>query len=333
MRMPRTARPLITSEDFATLRDEWAALHAAIRVASPFTHPDWHACWLRHFGRAFDAHPVYLAVRREEQLIGVLALDMAAGIARTLGDPNVRDYGGPLVLPGAEHDVARCVLEWMLEDMTPGLDLWGIAAATRLHEAFAEAATYWGWKLEAEPESVCPAVDLPADFETYVTALAKHDRHELRRKLRNLEAVGEIHFETATAPEAVAAQMDTLLAMMHASRADKAEFLTPQMESFFRDLATTFAETAMTRLSTLTLDGTAVATIFAFDSGGVRYLYNSGYDRAHNHLAVGLLSKALSIREAIAANLTRFDFLRGDEPYKSNLGGHPQEIVALHFRR
>lgn len=327
----RTIRPTITSEELSTIRDEWQQLHAAVPGVTPFVHPAWHETWLRHFGQ--EAHPLYLAIRLEDALIGALALDMATSTARTLGDSNVRDYGGPFTVPGSEQEVAHGVLEWLLEDMTPAASFWGLAAGSLVHDTLLQAADFWGWKVTSEAESVCPTVDLPATFEGYVAALPKHDRHELRRKLRHLEAAGDVQFTTATAPDAVRDGMDSLFSMMRASRADKAEFLTPQMEAFFRDLAVTFAELGMTRLATLSLNGEAVATLLAFDCGGQRYLYNSGYDPARQDLAVGLLSKALSLRDAIESGLSVYDFLRGDERYKFNLGGKAREIVTLHLRR
>lgn len=330
--MARTPRPLITSEDLTLMRPEWVALHAAVPGATPFTHPAWHETWLRHFGRQFNVYPVHLGIRLEEQLLGVFALDIQQGVARTLGDANVRDYGGPLVLPGNEHTVARGVIEWLLEDLTPGLVAWGLEAETSVTGDLAEAADYWGWSTERVAESVCPAVDLACAFEEYVARLGKHDRHELRRKLRNLEAAGEVAFEVAVGPADIEARMDDLFRLMRQSSAAKTEFLTPAMETFFRDLAVEFAREGMTRLCSLRLDGHIVAVLFAFDCHGVRYLYNSGYDPAQEKLAVGLLSKALAIRDACERGLARFDFLRGDEPYKYRLGGTPREVITLSMR-
>ena len=67
----------------------------------------------------------------------------------------------------------------------------------------------------------------------------------------------------------------------------------------------------------------------AFEDGVTTYLYNSGYDPAYSHLAVGLISKAHAIRDSIERGLTRFDFLRGEEDYKRRLGGIDREVVSL----
>ena len=321
-------RPLITSEDFEHFEREWAELFAAVPGAPPFLHPAWHRVWLRHFGT--DSSPVFLSVRQEEQLVGAAAFDMHREVAVELGDHNVRDYAGPLSLPGLEQVVAEGVLEWLREDLTPSAQFWGIARPSPMAEAISAAGAAGGWIEELEAEAVCPGVDLPGSFEEFVAALAKHDRHELRRKLRNFQAGGEVRFETLR--QATSEAMDDLFRLMRASRDDKDEFLTPRMEAFFRDVAATFGELGMLNLGRLELDGQPVAATFSFETGGVTYLWNSGYDPEFTRLSVGLVSKAYAIRTAIETGQRRFDFLRGDEDYKKRLGGEPRELVRIRLR-
>jgi CelD/BcsL family acetyltransferase involved in cellulose biosynthesis len=318
--------PLITSEDLDALEPEWATLHSRVPGASPFLHPEWHRVWLRNFGQ--EAAPVFLSVRRGEELVGVAAFDMDRDVARELGDHNVRDYAGPLALPGEEPAVAAGILEWLREDLTPGAHFWGLPVDSPMLAALSDAASAGGWSFEQEHEAVCPGVDLPGDFEDFVAALSKKDRHELRRKMRNFEAAGVSAFSSVTTPEDVAAALPGLFHLMRISRGDKDEFLTPQMEAFFHDLGRTFGALGMVRLSTLSLDDAPVAMTLAFEDGATTYLYNSGYDPAHSHLAVGLVSKAHAIRDGIERGLTRFDFLRGEEDYKRRLGGVDREVVS-----
>ncbi len=182
--------PLITSEEFDTLEAEWAALWATVGDATPFQHPAWYRVWLRHFGSGTS--PVFLSIRRGEHLVGVAALDMDREEARQLGDHNVQDYAGPLWLPGEEGPVAAGILEWLREDLTPGAVFWGLAKDSPMRDALAEAAEAGGWESSESHEAVCPGVDLPGNFEAFVGGLSKHDRHELRRKMRNFEAAGAV---------------------------------------------------------------------------------------------------------------------------------------------
>ena len=318
--------PLITAEEFEALAPEWEALAREAPGATPFHLPGWHRAWLRVFRPAGEA--VFLSIRREERLIGAAALDLSPAGARELGDPEVRDYGGPLALPGEAEAVAAGILEWLREDFTGRLELWGIAADGPWPAAFARAAEQYGWTFAAEPEAVCPGVDLPGTFDEYLAGLGKHDRHELRRKLRNFAAAGEAGFERLTGADAAEA-LPLLFALMRASREDKAAFLTPQMEAFFRALAAEFGGRGMLSLGVTRLDGRPVAVTLTFEDGETAYLYNSGYDPAFAPLAAGLVSKAWTLRDALQRGLRRFDFLRGSEEYKRRLGGAPREVLRL----
>lgn len=318
--------PLITAEAFDALAPEWEALAAAVPGAAPFHLPAWHRAWLSVFGAG--AEPVVLAIRRGETLIGVAALDLQPAGARDLGDPNVRDLAGPLAIPGDAPAVAAGILEWLREDFTRALDAWGIPAGGPWPAAFEAAAARWGWSFAAEPEAVCPGVDLPASFEAFIASLPKHDRHELRRKLRNFEAAGAAAFERLTG-DAVAARLGLLFELMRASSPAKAAFLTPAMETFFRALAREFAPRGQLALGLTTLDGRPAGVTLTFEFGGTVFLYNSGYDPALAHLAPGLISKAWAIRDAIERGVRRFDFLRGDEEYKRRLGGQPRQLLRL----
>jgi len=102
------------------------------------------------------------------------------------------------------------------------------------------------------------------------------------------------------------------------------------MEGFFRATAAHFAPLGIQKTFFMELDGIRVAAAICFDWEGNLYLYNSGYDHAFSHLSVGLLLKALCIREAIITGKAVFDFLRGDEPYKYDLGG--KDVPIYHFQ-
>ena len=325
-----TAPLLVTSEDFETLVPEWEALFARVAGAPPFLHPAWQRTWLRHFGA--DASPLFLSLRDGEELAGVAALDMASSGARQLGDHNVTDYAGPLVLPGLEEAACAAIVEWLMEDLTGSMLFWGIAADSPVRAAITTGAARFGWSCEEEHEAVCPRAELPGDFETFLAGLSKHDRHELRRKLRNLGAAGDVRFATFSKRTEIEARMDRFLELMRISRDDKDEFLTPAMEQYFRDVAGTFADLGMMRLAVLTLDGREAAMILYFENETTLFLYNSGYDPEFSKLAVGLLSKAMALQDAIERGKKTFDFLRGEEEYKRHLGGVPVEVLRLRLQ-
>ena len=55
-------------------------------------------------------------------------------------------------------------------------------------------------------------------------------------------------------------------------------------------------------------------------------LYNSGFDPRLARFSPGLLLKAYLIKKAIEEKYQIFDFLRGDERYKFNLGAEKRDL-------
>jgi len=117
------------------------------------------------------------------------------------------------------------------------------------------------------------------------------------------------------------------------SRSDKAAFMSEQMGRFFHRMAPALAEEGLVRLYELELDTKPVASVLCFDQGGQLFLYNSGYDPAYAGLAVGLLSKALCLRDAIELGRRCVDLLRGHEPYKYDLGGKDRTVYRCVIER
>ena len=84
------------------------------------------------------------------------------------------------------------------------------------------------------------------------------------------------------------------------------------------------AEIGLLRLGIIQLDKVPVAMTMGFDYNDSHYLYNSAYDPQFDYLSVGLLCKVLCLKESIEKGRKKWDFLKGGEPYKYQLGG--QEI-------
>ena len=132
-----------------------------------------------------------------------------------LGDHNVSDYAGVCIEHGEEGAVMAAVLEWLMEDFCQTLTIWGVRQGSALGAALAAAAARFGWDVATEAEAVSPAVELPGGWDEYVAGLKKKYRHELRRKLRNLDDAGQVTVIEAYEPGEVEPAVEQLLSMMH----------------------------------------------------------------------------------------------------------------------
>lgn len=212
----------------------------------------------------------------------------------------------------------------------------GDPAADALAEAFGRREIARGWTLNMEREDVCPVVTLPVDgdLETYFATLDKKGRHEIRRKVRRAEAVGEVRLDDAPDPRA---DLDAFIDL-HQKRwgADGLFPDTPggaQSRVFFRRLFELFGPDDVLRLAFLTVGGRRVAAGISFETRDTAYYYNAGVDPEARDLSPGVVMVERFVRRALARGIRSLDFLRGDEPYKYEWGAVDQPIQRLLLRR
>jgi CelD/BcsL family acetyltransferase involved in cellulose biosynthesis len=262
-----------------------------------------------------------LAVREESgRLVGVAPMLLNGRKLSLVGNTDVCDYLDIVLARDHSRGGLAALVEFLAPLSWERFVLHSLPADSPTLSLVPGLAGEHGWQATVTQEDVCPRVDLPDGWEAYLGALSRKDRHELRRKFRRLESAGDVRFVQQQPESDLAGAMDDFLRLHRLSR-DKAEFMTPHMEEFFREAISDLACDGAATISFLDVDGVRSAAIIFFDYNGQRLLYNSGYDPAFSSLSVGLLLKAHALREAIESGMKRFDFLRGNEPYKYDLGG------------
>ena len=328
------ASALVVSEAAAeAVADEWCTLLAECVHPKPFQYHSWQRVWWQHFGG--NRQPLLLTVRDGGRLVGLASLMRENDRLLLAGDPNIQDYMDVVVAADAGDAVYAALFERIAAEPWQELVLWGVPDFSRTLTVFPELARASGMSVEDEYEATCPRITpLPDSWDRYLESLSKKDRHELRRKIRRFQEAGaDMTLYAVTEPEGIAAGLDDFIRLHTSSRRDKAEFMTPEMEAFFRDMAPTLAMDGIVRLFFIELNHQRVAALLAFDVGGELMLYNSGYDPAYSGASVGLVSKALTLKAAIEDGKTCYDFLRGVEPYKYDLGATSLDVRTLTVRR
>ena len=212
----------------------------------------------------------------------------------------------------------------------------GDPAAEALAEAFGRHEISEGWTLNVEREDVCPVLTLPpgGDFDTYLATLDKKGRHEIRRKLRRAEAVGELRLTESTDP---LADLDTFIELHQRKWGDRGLFPpTPGGDAsrrFIRRLFELHGPDGPVRLAFLTVGQRRIAAGIHFRSAEGFLYYNAGVDPDARDLSPGVVMVASYIERAIAQGCRRVDFLRGDEPYKYEWGAVDEPIQRILVRR
>jgi CelD/BcsL family acetyltransferase involved in cellulose biosynthesis len=254
------------------------------------------------------------------------------------------DYATVLTAPEDLPRVAEALVGFFAT--RTGLEPWdvidlrrlrcGDPAADALATAIGRREMAEGWTLNVEREDVCPVVTLPpgTDLETYLAGLPKKVRHEVRRKVRRADAVGPIRLETSTDP---LTDLEIFIDLHQKLWGHEGLFPdTPggeQSRVFARRLFELNGPDGPLRLTFLWVGELRIAAGIHIETPDGYLFYNAGFDPDARDLSPGVVMVYAYLRQALELGLTRFDFLRGDEPYKYEWGAVDEPIQRLLVRR
>jgi CelD/BcsL family acetyltransferase involved in cellulose biosynthesis len=313
----------------------WDALLARARAPVPFLSWAFQTGWARAL--AAGAPLRLLAVQDGAgEWVGVLPLvevaDAAGPVLRLGGGVDIADYLDVIAVDGREEEVWKALLGALADLPCRRLDLRPIPAASATAALLPGLARAAGFACQVAREDRCPVIDLAPSWGAYLGGLSGKDRHELRRKLRRAEA-GRPRVEVARSPEDVAGLMDAFLELHRRSKVGKAKFMDVRMEGFFRETGGALAAAGQAALWMLWLEGRPAASLFCLEYDGTVGLYNSGFDPEARALSPGVVLIARTIEDAIARRCRRYDFLRGEEPYKYGFGAVPTDVLRIELTR
>jgi CelD/BcsL family acetyltransferase involved in cellulose biosynthesis len=309
--------------------EAWDALAAGSRLRSPFIGWLWQREWVGVFGegRRLELRRVVDGAGR---LVAVLPLvETAPGRRLLVGGSDVSDYLDLIALRDREEEAWHALLQARAADRAVW-ELHAVPAASptlSLVPALAAAAGLVG---AVAVEERCPVLGLPDSWDAYLATLSGKHRHELTRKLRRFARDapdGRVTFATTAAD--VAARLDDFVALHRRSAEGKARFMDARMERFFRRVIPALAAGGGARLAFLDLPDGPIASFVTLEWEATVGLYNSGFRPDRAALAPGLVLLAHVVRDAIARGRRTFDFLRGEERYKSELGPTPAAVHAV----
>lgn len=303
----------------------WDGLLARSGAASPFLTWAWHRACL-------DAIPAEARSACQAVVLRSAAGELEAlvpfrvqqdrywglpvtGLDWAFGDLGCPDHLDLLASPESDFETltaALATLPWT------AMRLDHVAEVARNVDRLREACERRGWNVERSPQGRCLYLDLPASWEAYLAALSAHARHAIRRKERKLRREHEVTL-TEYGPERVEEGLRHLQRLhgLRWSGEGGGSFRDVVMQRLHRGVAAALAHPGDLWLVTLDLDGTPAAAWYGFAHGDTVYHYQNGRDPRWERERVGTVLVGLMIRRAIERGYRRLDFLRGEEPYKT----------------
>lgn len=325
---------LVTSVDaFDALAGDWWELWQSVPVATPFQTPAWLIAWWHAFA---PGRLATFAVREaaSRRLVGLAPLYAEASDRGSRLLPigiSASDYVDVLLAPGSEHAAGAALVEaldanggWQrveLPDLAPEALARGLQAPENTTDETMAAA-------------VCPAIVLPkgAGFDDVVPAL---QRRKLRMAQHRLDRHG--HWRIHSTGDLEPARWADLVTDLHGRRwRARGETGVLADERMLRLISGAFPELAtrgLLRCHALEI-GVRIAGVFVgFAHRGVFYAWLGGLDPRFAEFSPGSVLIGKAIEAAIADEASRFDFLRGGEPYKYGWGAVDFHTYRRVFRR
>jgi CelD/BcsL family acetyltransferase involved in cellulose biosynthesis len=325
---------LVTARaDLVALEIPWNILAAG----EPMRSWDWLATWWTHYGNSDDRELHVLALYDESDdgtgtLVGIAPWyversGLYGNVLHPLGSGHVcTDHLSLVARPDYIASVASTVADYLTEND----DAWDQLELPSIDDGD-EAMTLLAGELEARDALVscqkagnCWAIDLPESWDAYLTSISSSHRRHLRDSYKRKLEAGRCQWHrvrNATEFEETWAILVDLHQRRRQQLGDAGCFASREFAAFHREIAGILLEKGQLRLSWIELDGAPFTAEYHFNSPATVYTYQSGMDPDRSKDAPGRLSYCVTIKAAIEEGFTRFDFLRGDEPYKAHFRG------------
>jgi CelD/BcsL family acetyltransferase involved in cellulose biosynthesis len=318
------------------LEQDWNALLER-SDASVFQSFEWLRTWWRHFGEGRrDARLHVVTVRGGDGLAAIAPFYVER--SRVLGALPLRrllyighrdsDYLDAVAARGREAECA----ELIAAHLAGRTDLFHVAILeetpdrSQLGRLLHEALVRRGWAASRFVEGPCPRTALARTWEETIAGFQIDDRREVRRRLRNIQKEHRIELEVvATGADVVPAMREFV--EMHQQRWARdgywGAFADRSMAEFHCEAAERLSRRGWLFLAFLRVDGRRFAVNYGFAFRDSVAIYLTGSREVPPELArhsPGRLVHALSMQWTIEGGRPVYDFMRGAEHYKYELG-------------
>jgi CelD/BcsL family acetyltransferase involved in cellulose biosynthesis len=317
---------ITSAQELSSYQAEWQQLVDSSSGVSVFQTYEWITEWLDCFWK--DRPLAFLLVKKNGTPVALAPLlrDESGELwcKRSLVSPvNPHSKHGDLIGPSDGVECLGGLLNFLCSEYgsfrlafkQSGRDSKWIGSLEALAEEHGLGAVIKG-------ESAVPVVRIEGDWPSYLKSRSKHLRREMRRKLRKLEAAGDVRWSTVTdRAECEAALEDVFEIERHSWKQDTGESFTAEqgLDRLYGNFARRAAERGWLRLHLLHLDSRPIAHIYGFEFKGAYHAVKTSYDQSYQHLSPGVSLFEYALRDAFEQRYQVFDFLGHASRWKNEL--------------
>ncbi|MEQ8211193.1 MAG: GNAT family N-acetyltransferase [Lacipirellulaceae bacterium] len=307
----------------------------------------WQRTWIEHYcfcaqssEQQADSNLRVIVVRDDsDQIVAILPCyekqSFALGrVWRLVGDGEVcSDHLGFLFEQERADQAVEAIAEYLARrDDWDCFDFTYFDANDDASCLLAEVLKTHNCFVESSPGPNCWSIDLPETWDGYLMMLSKSHRKHIRRLQRSAAAAGPIEWHLVEDEQDFEAAWANLVDLHQRRRHSLGEpgcFASTSWAEFHKDIAQKLLSAGILRLSSLELGGRFAAAEYQFATPTTISAYQGGLDPDRLDEQPGRLSLIHTIQHAISQGCTRYDLMRGDEPYKASWRAEPNRTLRV----
>jgi len=339
--VPLHASWIATAAEFDRLGAEWDDLFQRANAQNIFLSFGWMSTWWKHFGKGQLA---LIAVRDSAGRLVALApfyiSRSPAGLgARRLGFLADEYVGSDYMNVLADDRFGAAAVAEIARNLFARRRFWDYvelrdSADSPFMAALSAELVNRGMRVIETSRRVCRYIPLPLTFEKYLSGIGTSLRANYRRRWRALQREHQaecLAFSGAAELEQHFPDLIALHRMRSEQRAADSAFLAPGVPEFHAEAMRVLSAQGFVRLFLLKAGGEPVAALYGFSVGQTFQFYQCGMHPGWVRYGLGQVLIGNAIEQTIAAGHATFDFLRGDESYKTQWADRSHENSTLRF--
>lgn len=310
------------------IRKEYTGLYEACSVKNVFMCYGYLDTWLGRPGKNEGEEPYILMGYVGDRLVGIAPLMAASekhlgirirtlySMGSVLGD--ILDW---LVLPSYAEDFYHSVLGFIREKTAfREVRLSSVTPECAIHPYASESSGMEGWHVQEFVDASCYYVDAGAESRL-IDRVPEKTVKDMKYYLRRLEKEGNVRYFRVQNPAGLEVWLPQFFTL-HVKRWSRTDtpsrFLCEDEKRYFSELAQKMLAEGFLEFNILLLDERPIAMHLGFSDSRRLYHYLPAFDPDQRSRSPGNLLIYLMFLDAGERKLSLFDFLRGDEKYKSS---------------
>jgi len=325
-----------TLDELTCLRAAWDELLQEYPLSSTFSTWEWLSSWWESFGEQrrllvlalLDANSQLIGLApfsiSKERFRGVLPLRVLRLMGDGSGDSDNLDLP---VRPGFEPRFAEAAFQFLRQEKRQ----WDVCELNTLPigspaaNGIAQCAGSAHWTC-VQSLSQSSAIPLPATWPQYVERISTEDRKNLVRYTERLKRRYATRIYRCSREADLSSCLDGLF-RLHQGRWRSAgklgSFASSQRRDFYQRLSRRLLNRGWLQLWALELDSQIAAVQFAFRYRDTVYQLQEGYDHTRPSDRLGFVLRGEVLKQLILEKVRRYDFLGGEDEYKSRWAAEP----------